>query len=192
MKRHLSTVLAAVAATALLPATAGAVGSARPGAAPAAPDPAFSVHCSTVLKGTQQTESWLFTPAPSKDGRTVSAVHRTSYRDCTGSASSTLNENTAVQWKATCAEPFPTTSSETVTYAWDTGASTTVRFDRITRTHSVNGSVVRYRLESKGTVTAGSGLGKTATRTTVFDPVGSACGKDKAELFGTADSFSIG
>ncbi|MFD8595936.1 hypothetical protein ACFV1L_13100 [Kitasatospora sp. NPDC059646] len=192
------TALAAVSA-ALLPAAAAA-GSDRSATAAAtaaatvaaAPNPNFTVRCSTTLGGIQQTESWLFQPAPSTDGRTVSATHRTSYRGCTGSASSTLNQADPVIWDSTCQDPFPTFSTETVTYTWDTGDTTTVKYDQVVMTHEAGGNLIRYRMKSKGTVTAGSGLGKAVTRSTLFDPVGSGCNRDTTEVFGVTDQFSIG
>ncbi|WP_380282938.1 hypothetical protein [Kitasatospora purpeofusca] len=193
--RPISTALAALAvtATALLPTASTAADTHRPTAeTAAASNPDFTVSCLTTLGGVQQTESWLFQPAPSTLGRTVSATHRTSYRSCSGSASSTLNQNTPVSWIATCLEPFPVFSSETVTYTWDTGDTTTVKFDRVTMTHEAGGNLIRYRMNSKGTVTAGSGLGKAVTRSTLFDPVGSGCNKDSTEVFGTTGQFSIG
>ncbi|MFB7475220.1 hypothetical protein [Kitasatospora sp. NPDC056184] len=192
--RRISTALAALAATAtaLLPTASTAADTHRPTAGTAAQALDFTVTCLTTLGGVQQTESWLFRPAPSTLGRSVSATHRTSYRGCSGSASSTLNQNTPATWIATCAEPFPVFSTETVTYTWDTGDTTTVTFDRVTMTHEAGGNVIRYRMNSKGTVTAGSGLGKAVTRSTLFDPIGTGCNQDSTEAFGTTDQFRIG
>ncbi|MFI1524757.1 hypothetical protein [Kitasatospora cineracea] len=97
-----------------------------------------------------------------------------------------------MEWKASCTDPVPTGSSETATHRWNTGATTTVRFGRVRVSCIVDGSVVRHRAESEGTVIAGSGLGKGAIRTTVFDPVGSACGGAKAEVFDSTSHFRIG
>lgn len=190
---RISTALTALAAvsTALLPAVSAA-GADRPTVVTAAaPNPNFTVRCFTTLGGVQQTESWLFQPAPSTAGRTISATHRTSYRSCSGSASSTLNQNAPVIWDSTCEEPFPVFSTETVTYTWNTGDTTTVKYDQVVMTHEAGGNLIRYRMQSKGTVTDGSGLGKAVTRSTLFDPVGSGCNRDTTEVFGVTDSFSI-
>ncbi|MFF2628645.1 hypothetical protein ACFVUN_23075 [Kitasatospora griseola] len=190
--RRISTALAALAAisTALLPTTAA--GTDRPTVrTAAAPNPNFTVHCFTTLSGVQQTESWLFQPGPTTAGRTVSATHRTSYRGCSGSASSTLNQNAPVIWDSTCQDPFPGFSTETVTYTWDTGDTTTVEYRQVVATHEAGGNLIRTRMKSNGVVTAGSGLGKTVTRSTLFDPVGSGCNRDTTEVFGVTGDFSI-
>ncbi|OKJ09287.1 hypothetical protein [Kitasatospora sp. CB01950] len=184
------TVLAAISA-ALLPATS-AVGTDRPTVeTAAAPNPNFTVHCFTTISGVQQSESWLFQPGPTTAGRTVSATHRTSYRGCSGSASSTLNQNAPVIWDSTCLDPFPGFSTETITYTWDTGDTTTVEFRQVVATREVSGNLTRTRVKSNGVVTAGSGLGKTVNRSTLFDPVGSGCNRDTAEVFGATNDFSI-
>ncbi|MFD7641374.1 hypothetical protein ACFV4P_12040 [Kitasatospora sp. NPDC059795] len=182
--------MAATAAT-LLPTSAGAADLGRPGVA-ADPNPNFAVDRATAGGGVQQTESWLFKPAPSTDGRSVSATHRTSYRGCTGSAKSTLNQNAPVTWNSSCTDPFPDSTTETVTYTWDTGDTTTVNFDKVAVTKEAGGNVIRFRMQSTGTVTAGSGAGKAVTRNTLFDPVGSGCDKDSTEVFGVTADFTIG
>ncbi|MFD5563230.1 hypothetical protein [Kitasatospora griseola] len=191
--RRISTALTALAAisTALLPATTAA-GTDRPTVrTAAAPNPNFTVRCITTISGVQQTESWLFQPGPTTAGRTVSATHRTSYRGCSGSASSTLNQNAPVIWDSTCQDPFPGFSTETVTYTWDTGDTTTVEYRQVVATHEARGNLIRTRMKSNGVVTAGSGLGKTVTRSTLFDPVGSGCNRDTTEVFGVTNDFSI-
>ncbi|MFJ8443009.1 hypothetical protein [Kitasatospora griseola] len=190
--RRISTALTVLAVTAatLLPATAGAADIGSPGVA-ADPNPNFAVDCATVGNGVKQTESWLFKPAPGTDGRSVSATHRTSYSGCTGSAKSTLTQNAPVTWTSSCTDPFPDSTTETITYTWDTGDTTTVNFDKVTTAKEADGNTIRFRQQSKGTVTDGSGVGKTVTRNTLFDPVGSGCDKDSTEVFGVTADFAI-
>ncbi|MFJ5925125.1 hypothetical protein ACIQF6_21225 [Kitasatospora sp. NPDC092948] len=202
MERRIGIAVTALAATAaaLLPAaataattTAATTTSGRPAAQPAAaPNPDFTVRCFTTTAGIQQAESWVFVPAPSTAGRTVTATHRTSYRGCAGSAHSTVNQNTPVQWTASCTDPFPTSTTETITYVWDSGDTTTVVFDKVRTSKDAGGNVIRFRTDSTGKVTAGSGVGKAVTRSTLFDPVGSGCNQDRTEVFGNASQFTIG
>ncbi|PJN27872.1 hypothetical protein [Kitasatospora sp. CB02891] len=195
MERRTSIALTALAATAaaFLPTAATADPAGPTATRPvAAPNPDFAVQCATTGGGVQQIESWVFVPAPSTDGRTVTATHRTSYSGCSGSAKSTLNQNTPVQWTASCTDPFPASGTETVTYVWDSGDSTTVTYDKVTTTKDAGGNVIRFRTVSTGTVTDGSGIGKAVSRSTLFDPVGSGCDQDRTEVFGTTDRFSIG
>ncbi|RSN11632.1 hypothetical protein DMB42_13745 [Nonomuraea sp. WAC 01424] len=169
-----------------------AAASAAPAASAASAARAdFTVFCAwSDSARTNPVEAYRFVPAPAQTPRPSARTHFAGYNNCTGSVSSGTATTGPVTVDASCAEPFPLESIETVTYTWNDGQSSVVDYVRVITTREVSGNLVRFRQKSVGLVTSGAGQGREVFRNTLFDPV-IDCGAATTTMFGRTDHFTI-